>query len=274
MKIRQTLLLLGLLLFPLALAAQDAKQALNDQLWEAARKGDAAAVTSLLDKGADVNAKFRYGSTALFKAAERGNTEVVKVLLARGADVTVKDTFYGASAMTWALQNEHFDVVRALIEKSTDSIDEILLSGARGTKLELVRIATDKIATDKGLVKPEVLMVALEAAVTSEPKNEEIIALLKKAGAVPPSAIPVTVLDSYVGKYKGDPGPELDLIQKDGRLFAQRAGQPPVALMAFDRVTFQPIAFDSISFKFKIENGKAVAIEFKQGTNTTLLKRQ
>ena len=69
-------------------AGQNPKQELNDQLWEAARKGDAAAVTALLDKGADVNAKFRYGTTALFKAAERGNTEVVKVLLARGADVT------------------------------------------------------------------------------------------------------------------------------------------------------------------------------------------
>ena len=73
---------------------------------EAVRKGDAAAVTALLDKGADVNAKFRYGATALFKAAERGNTEVVKVLLARGADVTVKDTFYGATAMTWALDEQ------------------------------------------------------------------------------------------------------------------------------------------------------------------------
>ena len=49
------------------------KQELNDQLYEAVRKGDVAAVTAVLDKGADVNAKFRYGTTALFKAAERGN---------------------------------------------------------------------------------------------------------------------------------------------------------------------------------------------------------
>ena len=39
-------------------------------MWEAVRKGDVALVTALLDKGADVNAKFRYGTTALFKAAE------------------------------------------------------------------------------------------------------------------------------------------------------------------------------------------------------------
>src|SRR5918993_3878825 len=86
---------------------QDPKQKLNDQLWEASRSGDVAAVTSLLDQGADVNAKFRYGTTALFKASERGHAAVVKVLLARGADATVKDTFYNATAMTWALQNNH-----------------------------------------------------------------------------------------------------------------------------------------------------------------------
>ena len=53
------------LLFPQNTA--NPKQELNDQLFEAVRKGDAAAVTSLLDKGADVNAKFRYGATALSK---------------------------------------------------------------------------------------------------------------------------------------------------------------------------------------------------------------
>ena len=117
MKPSQMTNLLFLLLAAMFLAAspafaQNPKQELNDQLFEAARKGDAAAVTALLDKGADVNAKFRYGTTALFKAAERGNTEVVKVLLARGADVSVKDTFYGATAMTWALDGDHLRYAR------------------------------------------------------------------------------------------------------------------------------------------------------------------
>ena len=77
---------------------------------EAVRKGDLALVTSLLDQGADVNAKFRYGATALFKAAERGHVEIVKLLLARGADVTVKDTFTApprsaghSTTITWRL---------------------------------------------------------------------------------------------------------------------------------------------------------------------------
>ena len=118
-----------------------------------------AAVTALLDKGADVNAKFRYGATALFKAAERGNTEVVKVLLARGADVTVKDTFYGATAMTWALSNKHVEVVRALLEKDAASVDDVLMTGVREGNTTLV-----EVALARGGAKPETLSAALAAA--------------------------------------------------------------------------------------------------------------
>src|ERR671916_428692 len=110
----QKVFLFSLLALLLPQAQTNPKQELNDQLYEAVRKGDVAAVTAALDKGADVNAKFRYGATALFKAAERGHTEVAKVLLDRGANVKVKDTFYGATAMTWALDNDHFEIVNLL----------------------------------------------------------------------------------------------------------------------------------------------------------------
>src|SRR5918993_6062588 len=113
------------LLFPQN--AANPKQELNDQLYEAVRKGDEAAVTAALDRGADVNAKFRYGATALFKAAERGNVEIAKVLLDRGADVKVKDSFYGATAMTWALNGKHLEVVRLLLQKGSDGGEDVLM---------------------------------------------------------------------------------------------------------------------------------------------------
>ena len=49
----------------------------------------------LLDEGVDVNTRFRYDATALFYACDHGHLEVVKVLLERGADMSIKDTFYG-----------------------------------------------------------------------------------------------------------------------------------------------------------------------------------
>src|SRR5687767_12132789 len=120
-------LLLLTLLF--AQTPAPSKQEMNDQLFEAVRKGDAAAVTAALDRGADVNAKFRYGATALFKAAERGNADVVKVLIDRGADVKVKDTFYQATAMTWALDGNHVNVVRMLLQKDGEVVDDVLMTG-------------------------------------------------------------------------------------------------------------------------------------------------
>ncbi|MFN2516992.1 MAG: ankyrin repeat domain-containing protein [Pyrinomonadaceae bacterium] len=259
--------LLAVFVFQSPAIAQNPKRELNDQLWEAARKGDAAAVAALLDKGADVNARFRYGTTALFKAAERGNTEVVKVLLARGADVEVKDTFYGATAMSWALNHNHDEIVRALMEKSPQSVDQVLLTGARENKVGLVRIALAKSGAT-----PSALTSALVAATTGDTRNDEIAGLLKKAGAVPPPEVDVATLQSYVGKYKSDQGPEIEIIFKEGKLFAMFGGQPR-ALMAVDHTTFKPTAFDGVSATFKLENGKVTGFELKQGTTTTLLNR-
>lgn len=268
MLVLQKLCLLSLLLIPFLQATQDPKQQLNDQLFEAVRKGDAAAVTSLLDKGADVNAKFRYGQTALFKAAERGYTEVVKVLLARGADATVKDTFYGATARTWAMDGGHIEVVQLLFEKDPSGADEVLMSGVRGSNEALV-----KIALDKGKVKPQTLTAALVASTGNE-KNAGILELLKKAGAVPPLEIDAATLQSYVGKYKGEPGPEFTLTVKDAKLFLQPAGQPnPIALMAVDKTSFRPVEFEGISITFNVEAGNVTGLAFKQGANTTQLKR-
>lgn len=81
MLLRIIIFLSLFLSLPFYVNAQDAKQALNDKLYEATRTGNVAEVKSLLDQGADVNAKFRYGTTALFKAAEKGYTDVVKLLL-------------------------------------------------------------------------------------------------------------------------------------------------------------------------------------------------
>lgn len=273
MPLRKPLVLLfALLMIPFATWAQDPKQdpkqQLNDQFWEAVRKGDLPAVTAFLDKGADVNAKFRYGATALFKAAERGHTDVVKLLLARGADVTVKDTYYGATAMTWALQNKHVDAVLALLEKDAGSVDDVLSTGVQEKNVALVNAAIGK-----GGLKAETLTSALVQA-TGEQKNDEIAAVLKKAGAVLPPEIDAATLQSYVGKYKGDPPtPELAVTLKDGKLFIGPVGQQPFLLMPLDQTSFKPASFGGMTFTFNVEAGKATSIAFKQGANTTQLKR-
>ena len=257
--------LLTLFLSSVLALGQDAKQALNDQLYEAVRKGDVAAVTSLLDKGADVNAKFRYGATALFKAAERGNADIVKILLARGADPTVKDSFYGATAMTWALDGGHVDVINALLEKTPSAVDEVLINGVTDEKPELV-----KLALAKGSAKKETLTRALYLSQEIKDKPE-IGEMLKSAGAVMPPEINAATLQSYAGKYKGD---ALEIVVNfvGGNLLAL-VGQRTFRLMPLDDTTFRPPVADNVSVKFKVDQGKVTGITLTQGSDSTELKR-
>ena len=238
--------------------ATTSKQELNDKLFEAVRKGDVAAVTKALDNGADVNAKFRYGTTALFKAAERGYAQVAKVLLDRGADVKVKDTFYGATAMTWALDNKHVDVVKLLLEKDASDVDDVLINGVRESNADLV-----KIALDNGKVTAQTLTASL-ALSSSDEKNAAITEMLKKAGAQPPMEVDGATLQSYAGKYRGDPGPEISVTVKDGKLFAT-LGRDAYQLMALDKTTFRPIAFSGVIVTFNLEAEKVTGATLKQG---------
>lgn len=267
MLLLQKIFLFSLLTVLFQQTTTDPKQALNDQLYEAVRKGDVAAVTVALDKGADVNAKFRYGATALFKAAERGHAEVAKVLLDRGADVKVKDTFYGATAMTWALNHKHVAVVRLLLEKGSDNVEDVLLAGAREGNADLV-----KVALDQGSAKPTALTVAL-AISSADEKNANITEMLKKAGAQPPHQVDEATLQSYVGKYKGETGPEVTISVKDSRLFVAGFTRDPQPLLATDNTNFRPLNFGGVTLTFNVEAGKVASMTFKQGQTTNQMKR-
>jgi ankyrin repeat protein len=267
MMLLQKVCLFSLLALFFQQTTPDPKQALNDQLYEAVRKGDVAAVTAALDKGADVNAKFRYGATALFKAAERGHVEVAKLLLDRGADVKVRDTFYGMTAMAWALDNKNVSIIRLLLEKDADNIEDVLLTGTRESNADLV-----KVALDRGGAKPESLTVAL-AISSADEKNANITEMLKKAGAQPPPQVDAATLQSYAGKYKGDAGPEATITVKDGNLFVGGFTREPQPLLATSNTTFRPVAFDGITLSFNAEAGKVVSMTFKQGQTTNVMKR-
>ena len=247
--------------------AQNSKAELNDKFWEAVRQGDLATVTALLDQGADVNAKFRYGATALFKAAERGHTEIVKLLLARGADVTVKDTFYQATAMTWALDNDHVETVRALLEKDSDSVSDVLMTGVREGKDAYV-----EMALARGGVKPATLTAALAAALNDKDKTA-IAERLRKAGAQPPPEIDAATLQSYVGRYKPEQGGEIAITVKDGKLFATPTGQGPLAMMPIDKTSFRPVAFDGLTIIFTMTGDKVSGFTLKQGPINTVYKK-
>ena len=70
-------------------------------IYEAVNLGNIEAVKQHLAAGLNVNAKIKYGSTALHSAAEEGHKEIVELLLAKGADVNTKSED-GETPLDWA----------------------------------------------------------------------------------------------------------------------------------------------------------------------------
>lgn len=124
--------------------------------WErAAKAGDAGSLTAQIAGGADVDARDRFGQSALMLAAQRGHLAAVLVLVRAGAalDITAK---FGLSATMLAVINHHDDVARALAAAGADL--GLVGSGAPGfAGKTAARLALDRDLPDlaRALTPPE-----------------------------------------------------------------------------------------------------------------------
>jgi ankyrin repeat protein len=246
---------------PAATAASDKADALS----AAARKGDAAAVSKLLDEGVDANTKFRYGVTALSFAADHGNLEVVKVLLAHGADPNAKDTFYNATPLTWASspaqkrKPEHAEIVRLLLKAGANGKEDALQAAVSARDA-----AMTKAILEVGGLKPEALSTALEDATRA--KQTEIVSLLQAAGAKMPPQITLdeAQIAKYVGTYRAGNGGEIVITAAGGKLMlnASKIGGPPqpLGLTPRSETTFAAPDAPGLIVTFKIDDGKITAL--------------
>jgi ankyrin repeat protein len=87
----------------------------NTPLHAAAAGGQVELVGLLLDRGADANSPQEAGWTALHSAAQSGNREMVEVLLAHGAHINARAQ-NNQAALDLALTNGHPYVARLLEE--------------------------------------------------------------------------------------------------------------------------------------------------------------
>lgn len=262
MFIKRIALLTLVLLCPLIAHAQDK----NEEFFAAARKGDAAAVKALLDGGVNVNSKTHYGATALSYACDKGHVEVVRLLIERGADVNVKDTFYGEVPLGWALSHGHAQVVKLLLDKGAAGIERALTSGVQDGNAEIV-----KIALEKGGLKPETLNNALRRAPAGG--NKEIVELLKKAGAV---AVEVTVepdvLKTYAGLYKNEQVGDVTVEIRNGTLAGKVGNQDWFTTFAISKNAFALIEVEA-TITFNTEGDKVTGFALSQGGRNFVFKR-
>ena len=93
--------------------------AFADPIHTAAKKGDLARVQKELDKGVDVNATKKDGTTPLHHAAGGGHKEIAELLINKGADVNAKDDGEATPLLAAAWEG-HKEVVELLIANGAD----------------------------------------------------------------------------------------------------------------------------------------------------------
>jgi Ankyrin repeats (3 copies) len=235
-----------------------------EQLQEAARKGDAATVRKLIDEGVDVNTKYRYNATALFYACDHGHVEVVKTLLEKGADLAATDSFYGFTPLMLAVspaqkrRPEHTEIAKLLIAKGAPGKDSALSGAIDAGDAPLV-----KFILESGGVPAAKLSEALEEAQSE--KKTEIVAILEQAGARLPEEFKISAaeLQRFAGSYRNAGGNELVIAVGDTRLSLGPVGAPPAqrtTLVAKDATTFRAIGMGGPSVTFKVEADKVAAM--------------
>jgi uncharacterized protein len=75
--------------------------------------------TKLLDQGASVDARDRFGARPLHHAAKSGHLKMVDLLLARGAPIDARN-LDGATALYFAAEGSHISIAQRLIERGAD----------------------------------------------------------------------------------------------------------------------------------------------------------
>ena len=256
-----------------AQAPTPAQTALAEELFAAARAGDASRVTAALDKGVDINTTTRYGATALTFAADKGHVAIVKLLLARGADVNVQDTFYRMRALDMAMANKHPEVVLLLLERGSKGAPGVLPMAIQSGNAALVAAVLQSAELTRAHVRP-----ALAGA--KKVNNPEIIALVeKKLASMPEDAAPaVTVeratLQTYVGSYRNEEaGAAIAVALNGDALTAALPGAAPMTLVATSPTSFRNVEREGLTFSFEGRGGTIERLLAVLGSTTQVWTR-
>ena len=152
------------------------------QLWEATKANDSAKVSILVREGVDLNfGDEKENRTPLMIAAANGNLELMKLFLEKGAEVDAVDK-NGTTAIYYAILRNKPAAVKFLIEKNTDinhkSTTDLtpLMGAARMKRAEIIPILLK--AGAKINEQNQSKITALHFAVASGDK-ETVKAILK-----------------------------------------------------------------------------------------------
>ncbi|MBU4185019.1 MAG: ankyrin repeat domain-containing protein [Proteobacteria bacterium] len=187
-------------------------------LMRVVEKGDINGVKALLDQGADVNESF-YGATALTYASYYGPIEIVKMLLDRGADVDTvnRPAAGGWTALSSAASERHADIVKLLLDIGAD-IDKAIweLRGNTNTQAKDAVVFLKEFKQQRIARKP--------VTVISKPSREVLPAIKSDVDELPamqakPNKNAYAIVIG-VEKYR-QKLPKADFADNDARIMAE-----------------------------------------------------
>jgi ankyrin repeat protein len=129
----------------LAVASVGLQAETRESLVDAVKRGDTAAVSTLLKGRADVNVADLDGTSALHWAVVRDNVAAVDALVRAGADVK-KANRYGVTPLAVACTNGNVEIIRRLLDAGADANtmtvdgESVLMDAARTGKAEAVKL--------------------------------------------------------------------------------------------------------------------------------------
>src|SRR5215510_2963318 len=117
MRTRIVLMCAVLCVAGIASSAGQSQNGPQDRLYSAIRANDLRQIKTFLDEGLSAKAEGPDGITPLMVAAETGSLDAMKMLIDRGADVNAKNT-YGSTALMWSVTDPK--KVRLLLDHGAD----------------------------------------------------------------------------------------------------------------------------------------------------------
>ena len=246
------------------------KKDLGAALGIAAAFGHTTTLRTLLQAGADVNAKDMDGYTALMMAAKEGYTESVKTLIAAAAELNSVDSD-GDSALTLAAKQGHSQIVKLLQEAgasgpgnppAADDVDK-LIEQLRKDKDWVDRCdAAERLGKIGDKKAVPALVEALYAKHTDDAKSADF----KKMGFGSPSVFVAEKAARALGEIK-DPQSikpliavlHLDSIGEEAKKALVKIGEPCVEFLADALHSTEPVTrIRSVEALGKIGSQKAV----------------
>ena len=218
----------------------------------AARAGNLAEVRRLVESGVPVDAAAQWGNTALLYAAGQNRVEVVRYLLEKRADPSVRETFFGVSALDAALDSGAPDYVAAKMLLAAGAKDR---ATALDHAIETLDVALARSAATSGAFA-ESEAARLRARVV-DPSTElgQVLAGLSTEPDPPPPTYTAKDLSRFAGRFEGQE--QLATVDvRDGRLVLDFSGTTLPLTAAAER-TFRDAESNTVVRYF----GRAGTIE-------------